>query len=71
MTKRKPHAKVSERLGWDCQIDLNSLEFQDLLDKSKEVEAIQEEDCFASDRYQKFFKGWLKDAKRAFLHPLP
>jgi hypothetical protein len=45
-------------------MDLNSLEFQDLLDKSKEVEALLEEESFASDKYQKFFKG-------AFYHPLP
>jgi len=63
MTKTKPHVKVDQRLGWDSQMDLNSLEFQDLLDKTKEVEAIQNEESFASDKYQKFFKGWLRDAK--------
>jgi hypothetical protein len=63
MTRTKLHAKISERLGWDSQMDLNSLEFQDLLDKSKEVEAIQNEESFASDKYQKLLKGWLRDAK--------
>jgi hypothetical protein len=34
-------------LSWGCQMDLSSLKLQDLLDKSKEVEAIQEEESFS------------------------
>jgi hypothetical protein len=50
-------------VGWDCQRDLRSLEFQDLWDKVVVVEGLLVEEPFKTDQYQKFIKDWLGKAR--------
>jgi hypothetical protein len=59
------HEKVSERLGWDNQMDLNSLDFHDLRSKISEMEVLQAMEEFQSEKYQKFFRGWIAKARSA------
>jgi hypothetical protein len=59
----KLHERVTERLDWDCQMDLHSLEFQDLWDKVSEVEGLLVEETFKTSQYQKFIKDWVGKAR--------